>query len=193
MQRLAEVSESLPPQKGTEAASEAQQRIAVLEQQVAELKRQLELRDQAKSGAVAPAPNQPEPDAARPTQAAASTSSASQTNLSLVIPSERVAPAWLRTTEGMVLTSVLLAALFVGFVVLWRMRTPIHAAPPSDDESWPPELRKARDAINRAAGRDAGLESQSPLEKAVDGRFPIPDLDFVEGVREGKKSERKAP
>ncbi|NDA56019.1 MAG: hypothetical protein EBX61_06935, partial [Betaproteobacteria bacterium] len=60
MQRLAEVSESLPPQKGTEAASEAQQRIAVLEQQVAELKRQLELRDQAKSGAVAPAPNQPE-------------------------------------------------------------------------------------------------------------------------------------
>jgi hypothetical protein len=70
------------------------------------------------------------------------------------------------------------------------MRTPMSPAASSDDQTWPPELRQARDAINRAAGRDAGLQEPSELEKAVDGRFPLPNLDFVQGVRDNEKPKR---
>lgn len=144
------------------ALREAQARIQLLEQQLADLKRLLEQREQLQA-------------------------SASPTPLP---PSERVAPAWLQTTEGMVLASLLITALLAGFVLLWRMRTPMSPAGSSSDESWPPELRQARDAINRAAGRDAALKEPSELEKAVDGRFPLPNLDFFEGVRDKSQSKR---
>ena len=159
-----QVDQGLPQSDAPQPISDPQEaRIRALEQQLAELKQLLKLSE----------PSQAADASQRPT-ASRSDSSAP--------PSERMAPAWLKTTEGMVLAGLLLTALGAGFILLWRMRTPLTPmAAGDDDPAWPPELRKARDDINRAAGRDAGLVSQTELERAVDGRFPLPNLDFVRG------------
>ena len=186
------------------ALREAQARIQILEQQLADLKRLLEQREQLQSASTSSASQNTKAGVSAAKQMALPASSAEPSSVGSLAsnaempasvggsppPSERVAPAWLRTTEGLVLSSLLLTALLAGFILLWRMRTPMSPAASSDDQTWPPELRQARDAINRAAGRDAGLQGPSELEKAVDGRFPLPNLDFVQGVRDNEKPKR---
>jgi hypothetical protein len=175
------------------ALREAQARIQLLEQQLADLKRLLEEREQLQISAGATTREEGKGSKGANGGGVLASNSASSASGTTPPPSERVAPAWLKTTEGMVIAGLFIAALLAGFVLLWRMRTPITPAASSSDESWPPELRQARDAINRAAGRDAGLKEPSELEKAVGGRFPLPNLDFVDGVRNKSPSKRDEP
>jgi hypothetical protein len=167
------------------ALREAQARIQLLEQQLADLKRLLEQREQLQAGgSVGQVPSK-----SAANQSEAASNARPQTAAGSDPGSDRVAPAWLQTTEGSVLVSLLLTALLAGFVLLWRMRSPISPSPSTGEASWPPELRQARDAINRAAGRDAALQGETDLEKAVAGRFPLPKLDFVQGVRDKDKAK----
>ena len=169
------------------ALREAEARIRILEQQIGDLKGLLAERDQllaaqqGKAGAPKPggveaggveADRPPGPAQALP---AGGGDSAAQ-------GARRERPAVLQSAEGMILAVLLLLALGTGMVLLWQMRRSASPGPVTPEPEWPAALRAARDAINLAAGRDAELQRQSELEKAVGGRFPLPRLDFVQGL-----------
>jgi hypothetical protein len=189
------------------ALREAEARIRNLEQQIKELKGLLAQRDQLPAvraqdtdvgAATARAgPPQGSPASAFPSTvggsrgdpASAPVQTVSDRNGDSAAQSaRRERPAIFQTTEGMVLAVLLLLALGTGFALLWQVRRSASAGPVVPDSQWPSDLRAARDAINRAAGRDAEIERrseperQSELEKAVGGRFTLPKLDFVAGL-----------
>jgi len=167
----------------TLALREAEARIRILEQQISDLKGLLAERDQLLAAQTSGASDaQPGMRQGAPASAEPGGSASAKRPDAPPEETRRERPAMLQTTEGTILAALLLLALATGIVLLWQMRRPASALPLAPDPQWPAELRAARDAINRAAGRDAETERPSELEKAVGGRFPLPQLDFVEGL-----------
>jgi len=171
------------------ALRESEARIRKLEQQIKELKGLLAQRDQRPAvqaqdndaGAATAGSGPPQGSYASALSSSVNGSRGDPAPASVQTVSDRSGgsaaqgahrerPAILQTTEGMVLAVLLLLALGSGFALLLQLRRSASAGPVIPDSQWPSELRAARDAINRAAGRDAELERRSETERLSEGK-----------------------